>query len=486
MLYYYNNEWKQLLMTKNYLNYAQSFLSSYKKRSESEKKEKLEASNELFIRRLIRLGAFVLQDKELDQFFKMNEALLQSSGPNDFATADGYIDFLIQNTDLFWDSSIDEEQETEVANQFDSLSDALHKQLLSPARLLFNDSQLPRSAQDIRSKLGDYTYRIDEFQFPYWPINQIGGHRLYAAMGCPVLNENNTEQSDSEYHPFKFLYTLMNPQNGSRRNDPTKLSSANIGTEAILGSEPVDFKNIVAIGEPGIDYHRYFLEAKQYKKTLSDGTILTMDVNPKLITADEASPLRQHEMNVTMTSTSGEKEAKISKIFSVWHILLKDGYPIQLDDASLKRLHSILDEEDTIVHCQAGLGRTGQFILERILRAELDYIFQDNDQAAILQRLNEIVTEMRAYRPGLIIVSEQLFAALENAYRYALLKTHELENKASPDELISEISTDMEKISLNSSQPSLRHPMSLWNSDNKLLAVEEAEIEKSFNYNIKH
>lgn len=90
-----------------------------------------------------------------------------------------------------------------------------------------------------------------------------------------------------------------------------------------------------------------------------------------------------------------------------------------------------------IVHCSAGVGRTGHFILMMEILKNYASIFSKASPQEAANEINSIVETMRKHRPTMIYTKEQFNTAIRNAYRiraYALEKEYikVVNNKAMP------------------------------------------------------
>jgi hypothetical protein len=92
-------------------------------------------------------------------------------------------------------------------------------------------------------------------------------------------------------------------------------------------------------------------------------------------------------------------------------------------------------QERTLVHCAAGVGRTGHLILTFEILRHYHHIFASSDPKICAQKIHDILTRMRFNRPCLVNVEQQFCDAIANAvslYNYACSKQYKLEEYILP------------------------------------------------------
>lgn len=122
------------------------------------------------------------------------------------------------------------------------------------------------------------------------------------------------------------------------------------------------------------------------------------------------------EKAVTTTLKISDVVQGQSREVSVTVISQHDNLPITLDDElreKIWQLHLLSLHEPVFVHCAAGVGRTGHFILMLEILKNYDDIFSDIHQAAT--KIHQLLVNMRDVRPGLVITRDQYIGAIRNA-----------------------------------------------------------------------
>lgn len=110
-----------------------------------------------------------------------------------------------------------------------------------------------------------------------------------------------------------------------------------------------------------------------------------------------------------------------SKKVNVTFIKIEDGYGINLkyynyeEKLQLLKCYEETLTHNTLIHCKAGLGRTGHLILVFALLNQSDKIFRNSNAAQASERILDIIATMRKNRPGLIWREDQLTTAISNA-----------------------------------------------------------------------
>lgn len=87
-----------------------------------------------------------------------------------------------------------------------------------------------------------------------------------------------------------------------------------------------------------------------------------------------------------------------------------------------------------VVHCAAGVGRTGHFILTLEILKHYEKLFSTKDPIKIAAGIHQIVNRIRSNRPALVATDAQFEEAIRNAdilYRYGLEKKCDAEKLAS-------------------------------------------------------
>lgn len=117
------------------------------------------------------------------------------------------------------------------------------------------------------------------------------------------------------------------------------------------------------------------------------------------------------------------KRKEATTTLNISNYLISDGSYFNLGvDADKTLTQSLWDlfvmslQNNTLVHCKAGLGRTGHLIyMFRVLK-KLIAGFDDTTPEQIAKALNDDLFEMRSVRPGLLLSHDQFSFAARNAF----------------------------------------------------------------------
>jgi hypothetical protein len=236
--------------------------------------------------------------------------------------------------------------------------------------------------------------------------------------------------------------------------------------EDTILNEKINITHIIALGMAilpkdnyyNFDFHDYCLLSRKqtYERQVlkivddqnSSEVIAKYDVtienesiglSPGFCNSVQPSSMGQSKLTVSVSrkDTLGNWSAySTPKTLKVTVIPVDDMRAISVDDggytiSALWKLYEQFlarwqDEKNyTVVHCHAGMGRTGHLILIFEILRHYDKIFSDDDHVRIAKEINAIVTEIRRTRPGLILLTMQLNASIRIA---CLLRRYAIEN----------------------------------------------------------
>ena len=402
-------------MQRNYIDNAIDFFNFY----ETKEMQTLGANIYLLFHSLAPDGT---KDGKLANFIEKNRKILSETDFTQFISQSRF-DLKAYLDQIDPDETLEYNNPTTFGECISYLLNKEYFTRISRSYALYFDLKLPLYDDDIRDRLKGRTdtkasYIIDK-QFTNWPINQIADSSIYAAAGMNNIHE---------FNPIGFLYELINcdKQNQS------------------------DIHYIVALGQPHFDFFPYFSQPQKYKAKLPNGNEFTVEIDPDFINASsEFSYKYQLFCKITRLENNEIKSVE-TKTLNLFHINIEDGHTLDLDKHGL---NTILDElllaldnnKGVLVHCRAGLGRTGQMIAQLIALRQnnLESLFESNDHQTILHKLNLFVNKMRKSRPGLIIAPEQLYKAFHNAVTFKQIKKLKEEEALKRQQLFEKMSTEL-------------------------------------------
>jgi protein tyrosine phosphatase len=191
------------------------------------------------------------------------------------------------------------------------------------------------------------------------------------------------------------------------------------------------------------DFYNYITREEKQSLDKFNYSIQKENLKGKYTTAQSGQVFPQTIIESTISVTPIGKED--TRELKITLINLKDGEAIDLTedkDDVLKDIlwQCLLEKGNKLVHCKAGLGRTGHLILTLEILKNYTEIFSKDPKIAAAKIL-EIVERIREDRFGLILTKEQFTAAIRNAhilYQYGLkknLKNNPTIQNKQPDEV---------------------------------------------------
>ncbi len=250
-------------------------------------------------------------------------------------------------------------------------------------------------------------YRRDP-NFEHWSINQIGKFNIYASCGPSVRDIKKDV-------PLGFFYEIL--ISGSKKN------ASNITT-------------IVAIGEPGKDFVDYFTKPFGFRCIIDE--VDSEFSATKLEEPENHGEYSIYKIKLHLTQTYLEKHKKSKnrlvacereQAITVISIAIPDGTAFKIAKENLTEFNDIFqlklkNKEDIVVHCHAGLGRTGQCIVQMLLGDEelFNSVFAIDNVQETTRRIGKMVEHLRKSRPGLILTPPQLMQAVKSAQEVHLAK----------------------------------------------------------------
>ncbi len=181
------------------------------------------------------------------------------------------------------------------------------------------------------------------------------------------------------------------------------------------------------------DFHDYIIKERQ-------AVFGQYHVNIKRLSGNATTTESAHQvfpygvLHSQLQIKAANSTKEYTETLNVTLIALDDNQAIDLRNKKFEPLKKILLQHflqslktPVLVHCAFGLGRTGHLILMfEILKYHTHIFAEDSNPIAAAAKIQHILNEMRASRPGLVLTEQQFECAIRNA---KILHVFALENE---------------------------------------------------------
>ena len=181
------------------------------------------------------------------------------------------------------------------------------------------------------------------------------------------------------------------------------------------------------------DFYDYII--KERDAVFGPYSVSIKHVSGRSTTSDSAHQIFPHGAIQSQLFIRSASNASVNpRQLNVTLIHLRDNHALDLRHPKKEALKEILWQffikslkEPIMVHCAAGLGRTGHLILMFEILKYYSKIYDNNDPAIAAAKIHDILNDMRSCRPGMVLNEKQFESAIRNAsilYSYALEKEY--------------------------------------------------------------
>ena len=216
--------------------------------------------------------------------------------------------------------------------------------------------------------------------------------------------------------------------------------------ESMLFNENISIQKIIAIGSSfgarcGIaDYFNDENKNAMYGAYKVDAVMTLGHFNPDHHTIDgfvkseltikDLNSNNLKKVNVTVIPLFSSQTFNFDKE-DVNSPFIFDQIPVSERLETLWQLYNDTQNENVLIHCTSGEGRTGNLVLTFELLREYDRIFASGKPEVIAQEIKGVLDRIRQSRPLLIRLDKEFVDAIRNAdtlHRYGLERTAQLQS----------------------------------------------------------
>lgn len=271
-----------------------------------------------------------------------------------------------------------------------------------------------------------FQYKDDDF--PSYPANKIPDSQLIAAVGPSKGQVARLFQNTvfNKTHPVKEIislgYSLSNSSNMEKQCDFYEYFSVANTQEEFYSRSPEASNSDVVYRVISTDITGKMVSSQKdpsyFPEDIIVSTLTIMDSD----TNNEKGQPAIKSLHVTLYPIQDSGWIDLNDKISP-HSFDKSILPAEKRKKILWDLFKKSLTEPVLIHCKAGLGRTGHLVLTFELLKHYHEITQSHNPQLIANEILKVLDRIRLARPGLVSSIEQFTYAIRNAdslYRFAL------------------------------------------------------------------
>lgn len=179
--------------------------------------------------------------------------------------------------------------------------------------------------------------------------------------------------------------------------------------ENTLFNQAFPIKSILAIGHPGAHEKR-----GDFTPYFSEGTHrFIQNTSAEYIVQSQAHESLINTYTLSVTNPKGKQQTA----HVIW-LPLADLQPLPTHPTTIKTLthaYQVSLQENLLIHCAAGVGRTGAALLSFIILNQRSSIFKNPELESVAPNIRRELMAIRSVRPAFITTKNQLKSAIKCA-----------------------------------------------------------------------
>jgi protein tyrosine phosphatase len=305
--------------------------------------------------------------------------------------------------------------------------------------------------------------------FPNWNTSRIMGTLFFATAGPKTKNDVAKFVSDAVLNNIQHIVAL-----GShlRYNNDEYRDASDFFGYMIKAQDDVEEE---AFGKYKVKINTRSTERRSANQSFS--RVFPATIVQSALEINTGMNTEKKKLHVTFFSLKDNEAFDLDAGVSWSYDRSRDDYK-----EMLWQLYRTSRENCILVHCAAGVGRTGFFILMHEVLGFLDYspTFSGQD---IRGPILDILARIRTTRSGLVVTVDQFLAAIGNAYlvyAYAIEKNYTTATAQKLQELSLYVQVALDKVAISSFSVSKSAPSEEKEHDRNQSALRKFKLTNNF------